>query len=129
LSATPSATPNDFGSLSVMYSTNNGSSYATLKTISTDHIPSLSCNTVNISIPAGAVPSGNELRIRFSGTWNVGSYFIIIDDLSIVQSTTQPPMCDAKLTLSTHTQNVPVTTSHLTWTTATGVPTGYRLTV
>ncbi|SMC43445.1 T9SS sorting signal type C domain-containing protein [Moheibacter sediminis] len=124
------ATPENFGSLQVQYSLNNGSTYTTAHTISSNHIPSTSCVTVNFTIPGTNVPSGNSFRLRFLGTHANGTYYIHLDDVVVAQATASPPNCNAELTFPLNgATNVPVTTSSLTWSTATGIPTGYRVRV
>lgn len=125
------AASSNFGSIQVQYSTNNGSTFTTAYTInSSNHIVSTNCAPVNFTIPAGAVPIGSNFQLRFLGTWANGSFYIHLDDISVSQATTTPPNCNATLTVPTNNAtNVPVTTSSLSWSTATGLPTGYRLRV
>lgn len=125
------ATAADFGSLQVQYSLNNGASYTTAYTInSSNHSPSTGCITVNFSIPGTSVPAGNSFRLRFLGTHANYSFYIHIDDVAVAQSTASPPNCNANLIAPTNgALNVPVTTTSLTWGTATGIPTGYKLRV
>lgn len=126
-----SAAPSNFGSLEVQYSTNNGSSYATAYTINqANHIPSLSCATAGFSIPAGNIPAGSGFRLRFLANWAVGSYYVYIDDVTVVQNTGTPPACNAVLTSPANgAVNVPVTVSSLNWSAASGIPSGYLLRV
>lgn len=124
------ATPNNFGELNVEYSINNGDTYTSLKSITTNHIPSTACKTENLSLPAGTVPNGSSVIFRFSITWANGTYYVFLDNFSAVQTTPNPPSCNATLTTPTNgAQNVSVNTTHIAWSTASGVPTGYRLTV
>src|SRR5690606_33305379 len=113
------------------YSTNNGSSYTTAYTINqANHIPSASCVTAGFSIPAGTIPAGSGFRLRFLANWAVGSYYVYIDDVTVMQNTGTPPACNAVLTSPANgAVNVPVTVSSLSWSTASGVPSGYLLRV
>ena len=120
------ATGPGWGSADVQYSTDGGTSWTTVLTIDDDnHVASLDCATMMATIPAASLPNGSDVQLRISNTWLAGDYYFHVDNLNAVQQSSTPPNCDAILTL---TEDVGVE-GNISWDIATGIPTGYNLTV
>jgi hypothetical protein len=74
------------------------------------------------------LPTGNTIRIRWFSQWAAGDWYIYLDNVSLLQAATTPPLC------TTLTSPVPNSTNAqangtLTWAAAAGAPTGYQVTV
>ena len=124
------ATPAGWGSMLVQMSTNAGTSWTTVYTIDdTNHVVASTCANVTFTIPSGDVPSGSDLQFRFKGAWTTGDYYFYLDNISITQVTSSPPNCDAMLTNPVVDATNASITGNLSWSAATGVATGYNLTV
>ena len=120
------ATGPGWGSADVQYSTDGGTSWTTVLTIDDDnHVASLDCATMMATIPAASLPNGSDVQLRISNTWLAGDYYFYVDNFSATQVALTPPNCDSSLTI---TSDVGVE-GDISWSTATGVPTGYNLTV
>lgn len=84
-----------------------------------------SCATFSATIPAASLPSGSAFKFRVDGVWNSGDCYFWIDNISINQVVSSPPVCAAN----------PVSTPNVTcgnfavplaWDTVTGII-GYKL--
>jgi len=129
-SAATVATPANFGSCFVELSTDSGTTWITKYTIdATNHIVANTCANVLFTIPSGDVPSGSDLQFRFRNTWTAGDYYFYLDNIAITQETSSAPNCDALLTTPTVDATNASITGNLVWSAATGVATGYNLTV
>ena len=134
-----SSMPTGWGSLDLEYSTDNGSNWTSITTI-TDNVPSdagpgtpATCMSSG-SISAGTIANGSDFQVRFSMTLTAdltpfNRVLVMFDDISIFQVTSNPPNCDAVLTspLNGSSDAFPDTT--MQWNTATGFPQGYDVTV
>jgi hypothetical protein len=129
-SAATVATPAGWGNTQVQYSIDAGGTWTTAYTIDdTNHVVANTCANVSFTIPSGDVPSGSDLQFRFNSAWTAGDYYFYLDNISISQETSSVPNCDAALTFPINgATNVQLNTS-LVWSAATGVATGYNLTV
>lgn len=125
------ATPASFGNIQVQYSLNNGSTWNTAFTINnSNHTPSTSCATKSFTIAGANAPNGSSFKLRFQNTWSTGAYYILIDDVSAVQNPGTVPDCNAALTSPLNgSTNVAVSLNQITWGSATGIPTGYKVSV
>lgn len=124
------ATPAGWGNMQVQMSTDAGGVWTTVYTIDdSNHLVANTCANVSFTIPSGDVPSGSDLQFRFSGTWTAGDYYFYLDNISITQETSSPPNCDAMLTNPVVDATNASITGNLSWSAATGVATGYNLTV
>jgi len=125
------ATPANFGNIQVQYSVNDGSTWNTAFTInSSNHAPSTACTTKSFTLSGSNVPNGSNFKLRFLNTWATGSYFIFIDNISVAQNPGTPPNCNATLTSPLNgATNVAVSLNQITWGNATGIPTGYKVSI
>ncbi|MPS71887.1 MAG: T9SS type A sorting domain-containing protein [Chryseobacterium sp.] len=87
------------GTLKVEYSVDGGQNYQTLETISLNSV--LSCKTWSDSIPQGNVPTNADFKLRVSGQWISGDYWLLLDDFKISQdvvlATTDPGKKESKI--------------------------------
>jgi len=72
------------GSMKIEYSIDGGQNYQTLQTISLTSV--VSCTSWSGSLPQGTVPSGSNFRLKISGQWTAGDYWLLLDDFKITQS-------------------------------------------
>lgn len=78
------ATPANFGSLYLQYTTNANdvntvwTTYATID--NTNHTPSTNCTNHTATIPASSLPTGSDFAWRIVTDWAVGTYNVYIDD-------------------------------------------------
>ena len=70
--------------MKIEYSIDGGQSYQTLQTISLTSV--VSCTSWSGSLPQGTVPSGSNFRLKISGQWTAGDYWLLLDDFKITQS-------------------------------------------
>ena len=115
------ATPNNFGSFKVQYSTDNTNWFDIAgSTVSTDHIPSTTCatKTLNFSL----VPSTNTY-IRFNASWATGDYYLYFDEVSVSQGAAPSCIPPSGFTSSAVTSN----SATILWNPASPAPaTGYE---
>jgi hypothetical protein len=119
-------TPAGWGSAELQYSTDDGTTWTTALTIDdANHVVAASCATMMATIPAASLPNGSDVKLRIIQTWVTGDYYFYVDNFSATQVALSPPNCDASLTV---TADVGVE-GDISWSAATGVPSGYNLTV
>ena len=97
---------------------------------SSNYTSSTTCTNRSFTIAAGSVPNGQNVRFRFRDVYggSVPPYKVIIDNVNITQTASNPPNCDANLTSPLNGAiNVPVTTNQISWSFATGGATNYRI--
>lgn len=86
-----------------------------------------SCDLFTAVIPAASVPMGSDFKFRVSGVWDSGDCYFWIDNISITQTAFNPPACT---TLSSPLNGaVDVSSTIISWASAAGIPTGYKLNV
>jgi hypothetical protein len=125
-SAVTVATPAGWGTLELQYDVNGGG-YTTFHTINNgNHVTANTCATVSETIPSANVPNGTTLKFRILTTWAAGDYYMYLDNVSISQQAVNPPSCTALSSPVNAATNIAATTD-LTWTAATGIPTGYKI--
>lgn len=125
-SAATAATAPGWGTLELQYDVNGGG-WTTFHTINDgNHVTANTCATVSETLAAANVPNGATVQFRILNTWAAGDYYMYFDDVSITQVATNPPNCTTLSSPSDASTNINVTTD-LTWTAATGVPTGYKI--
>lgn len=73
------------GNLKVEYSIDGGQNYVSLQTITLASVAA--CATLNISLPQNTVPASADFKLRVSGQWMSGDYWVILDDFKFTQST------------------------------------------
>ncbi|PNQ75028.1 hypothetical protein C1T31_02510 [Hanstruepera neustonica] len=128
-SAAVDATPPGWGELRVQYSTNNGGVWNTIETINDDnHITSSDCFNFSTVVPAASLPAGSDFKLRFDASWLEGTYYIYIDNVTATQVVVDPPSCVNLITPANGANGVGINTN-LEWSAATGIPTGYTLSV
>lgn len=71
------------GSMKVEYSNDGGQTYKTLETVSLTSV--FSCRTWSGSIPQGSVPANADFKLRVSGQWTSGDYWLVLDDFKVSQ--------------------------------------------
>lgn len=108
----------------VEYSTNAGTSYTTIGMYTAS--ATTACTPFNFTIPGASVPSGSDFQLRITGNHVSGDFYHFIDNVSITQVSVNPPNCDAVLT--SVTTGFPLD-GNITWSAATGAPTGYTISV
>ncbi len=119
------ATAPGWGTAELQYSTDNGSNWITVLIIDdSNHVSSASCAPISTTIPGANLPMNSDVQLRILNTWATGDYWFYVDNFQANQVATTPPNCDSVLV---ETTNVPIDGT-ISWTGATGVPTGYRIT-
>lgn len=122
-SAATNPTPAGWGTAEVQYSTDDGATWTTVYTIDdSNHTVANTCAAVSATVPAASLPNGSDVKLRIANTWASGDYYFYVDNFSANQVASNPPNCDSNLT----SINV---AGDITWSAATGIPTGYKLTV
>lgn len=124
----------NWGSVVVEYSTDGGNSWTTATTINDSNFTFVStADCVSIpSVNVGPIAAGSDFQARFVATAsNVSNFALLffIDNISITQVATSVPNCDATLLSPTNGSNTADTDVTLTWQAATGIPTGYTVSV
>lgn len=123
----------DWGSIVVEYSTDGGTNWNTITTITDADFTYTSETTCEaVSVPVGIIPNGSDFQARFTATTtNIVNFaqVFIIDDVSFTQVPTTAPNCDAQLTSPANGATDLLTDVTLEWNTATGLPDGYKVSV
>ncbi|WP_323786927.1 T9SS-dependent choice-of-anchor J family protein [Psychroserpens sp.] len=126
-SAATVATADGWGNAALQYSTNDGTTWTTAGTIDDSNDSNSNvCTTFSVTIPGASVPTSSDLRFRVFNTWAAGDYYFYIDDFYANQVAATPPNCDSSLTSATTDFAIDGT---LTWSAATGGPSGYKIAV
>lgn len=120
------ATTTGWGTAELQYSTDDGSNWTTVLTIDdSNHVVATTCATMMATIPGASLPTGSDVKLRILNTWDSGDYFFYIDNFVAAQTVVNPPNCDSVLTQTTNI----FLDGGISWSIATGVPTGYYITV
>lgn len=128
-SAAVDATPPGWGEMLVQYSTNDGGVWNTVLTINDgNHVTSNECANMTVTVPAASLPTGSDFKLRIEGNWTAGTYYIYIDNITATQVVVDPPSCVNLTTPANGANGVGINTN-LEWSAATGIPTGYVLSV
>ncbi|WP_347220219.1 T9SS type A sorting domain-containing protein [Chryseobacterium sp.] len=72
------------GKMKVEYSVDGGQNYQTLETINLTSV--ISCTSWSGSLPQGTVPASADFKLRISGQWTAGDYWLLLDDFKLTQS-------------------------------------------
>ncbi|KJD36817.1 hypothetical protein PW52_04070 [Tamlana sedimentorum] len=121
-----------WGSIAVEYTT-DGTTWNPLTTITDSDftfVDNQTCGTVNVN--AGTIANASDFQARFVVTASTISTFVlwvVIDNVSLTQVADAVPNCDAVLTSPLNASNTAETDATLTWSRATGLATGYTLSV
>lgn len=128
-SAAVDPTPPGWGELNVQYSTNNGGTWTTFGTINdVNHQTSNTCANMSFVVPAASVPIGTNVKLRFENNYFSGNYYFYIDNVTASQVVVDPPSCSNLLSPTNGETGVDIN-ANLSWQAATGIPTGYTLSV
>ncbi|MAN26856.1 MULTISPECIES: choice-of-anchor L domain-containing protein [Mesonia] len=130
-SAATNPTAAGWGNFTVDYSTDAGATWINVGTVDdSNHVVSAECATMSYTVPATDLPEGSDFQLRFNITWAAGDYYMYYDNLSAMQVAENPPNCDAVLTTPEDgATEVSIQDSTISWSTATGLPSSYVLTV
>ncbi|CCG53808.1 Protein of unknown function precursor; putative adhesin [Flavobacterium indicum GPTSA100-9 = DSM 17447] len=129
-SAATTATSPFNGTITTQVSLDNGATWTLSAGVinNTNHVVANTCATVTYVVPGASVPAGSNVKIRWNCVWGTsGDYYVYIDNISATQPTTTPPNCTVLSSPANGAVNV--SSSTITWNSATGIPTGYRLNV
>lgn len=128
-SAATDPTGPGWGEIYVQYSTNNGGTWTTVLTINdANHVTSNACANISTTVPAASLPNGSNFRMRIETAWNLGNYYVYLDNIAATQVVSDPPACVNLITPTNGSTGVGINTG-LEWSPATGIPTGYTLSV
>lgn len=122
-----------WGSLVLEYSTNGGTTWTNITTINDSnftYIDDATCQTVSVSV--GTIANASDFQVRFfADIINVGTFrtVVVLDNISITQESTSIPNCDAVLISPANGSTSADTDTNLTWSAATGLATGYKVSV
>lgn len=72
------------GIMKVEYSVDGGQNYQALQTINLTSV--ISCTSWSGSLPQGTVPASSDFKLRISGQWTSGDYWLLLDDFKLTQS-------------------------------------------
>ncbi|WP_067148128.1 T9SS type A sorting domain-containing protein [Pseudotamlana agarivorans] len=131
---TYSAPAAGWGSLILEYSIDSGATWTTITTIDDSnysYVDPATC-TDSADFLITGIPSGSNFQVRFTATASViTSNFLRmdIDNLAFTQLATEIPNCDATLISPVNGSTDADLDALLTWNRATGLPTGYNLTI
>ncbi|MFD2551242.1 gliding motility-associated C-terminal domain-containing protein [Bizionia sediminis] len=118
-----------WGELNIQYSTDNGVNWITAGSINdTNHQTANTCATFSVVVPAAAIPIGTDVKLRFENVYFSGNYYFYIDNVRATQVVVDPPSCSNLLSPANGDTGVDIN-ANLSWQPATGIPTGYTLTV
>ncbi|QXP58244.1 T9SS type A sorting domain-containing protein [Olleya sp. HaHaR_3_96] len=120
------ATTAGWGSADIQYSMDDGMSWTTIATIDdSNHVTANTCALFSVVIPAASLPTGSDVKLQITNTWVSGDYFFYIDNFNASQVPVDPPNCDSVLS-----ETIDVSTyGSISWSNATGIPTGYYISV
>ncbi len=128
-SAATDPTGPGWGELYVQYSTNDGGTWNTVLTINdANHVTSNSCTNISTLVPAADLPIGTDFKLRIDAAWNLGTYYVYLDNIAATQMVSDPPSCVNLITPTNGSTGVSINTG-LEWSTASGIPAGYTLSV
>ncbi|WP_055436515.1 T9SS type A sorting domain-containing protein [Lacinutrix algicola] len=124
------ATSAGWGTAELQYSTDDGTNWSTILLIDdSNHVVATTCVNVSAIVPAASLPNGGDVKLRISNVWASGDYYFYIDNFIANQVVTDPPNCDVVLTSPSNGAINVSLSGDISWSAATGVPTGYNLTV
>ncbi|MBW2960295.1 gliding motility-associated C-terminal domain-containing protein [Mesonia aestuariivivens] len=125
------ATPEGWGSFTVDYTTDGGTTWINIDTIDdSNHVVSADCVTKTFTVLAADLPVGSDFQLRFDIAWQAGDYYMYYDNVSMLQVAENPPNCDAVLTTPADGDvDLEIENTIISWSGATGIPTSYNLTV
>lgn len=124
----------DWGSLVLEYTLDGGENWIlayTLDDSNYTYVDTETCFTIPTT-SMGALTAGSDFQARFTATAvNIGYTFLVftVDNISITQVATEIPNCDAVLLTPVDGETAAAIDTTLSWQAATGLPTGYTLSV
>lgn len=129
-SAATNPTATGWGTMNVEYSTDGGVTWINIDTIDDDnHVTSATCATKSYTIAAADLPDGSDFQFRIDVDWVAGDYYVYLDNVIALQTTTEVPNCDAALILPADGATDVEIETGLAWSAASGLPSEYFLTV
>lgn len=72
------------GTMKVEYSVDGGQTYQLIQSIGLTSV--MPCTNFTASLPQNAVPAGSNFKLKISGQWISGDYWLLLDDFKITQS-------------------------------------------
>ena len=129
-SAATVATPAGWGTADLQYSTDDGTNWISALLIDdTNHAVANTCATKMVTILGANLPTGSDVKLRIITAWSAGDYYFYIDNFSATQVAVSPPSCDAVLSSPADGATDAPLDGDISWSPATGVPTGYNVTI
>lgn len=129
-SAATNPTAAGWGTMNVEYSTDGGATWINIDTIDDDnHVISASCAIKSYTIDAADLPDGSDFQFRLDVDWSDGDYYVYLDNVVALQTSTDVPNCDAELVLPADGATGVEIETGLAWSAATGLANEYFLTV
>ncbi|PKG52411.1 T9SS type A sorting domain-containing protein [Olleya sp. 1-3] len=107
----------------VEYSTNDGTDWNLVSSFAVTE--TTACTTYSEVIPSANIPLGSDFKFRIRGEWQSGDSYFYLDNILVSQTSADAPNCDSVLAT---TVDVSIA-GDISWNGATGIPTGYDLTV
>lgn len=124
------ATDPGWGNFEIQYSTNAGGDWISVAIINDDnHVTSDQCATINYTIAAADLPNGVDFQLRVLSNWVIGDWYLYLDNIEASQIANNPPSCDSVLTNPANGATDAEINGNISWSAATGIPTGYFLSV
>lgn len=124
------ATSLGWGDFVLSYSLDQGFTWTDFYTIDdSNHIEANTCTTVLANLSSTTVPIGADFQVRLKAEWLQGDYFIYIDNLSINQTVTGVPNCDASLVTPIDASSDVAIHPIIQWQHATGGVVAYKLSI
>ncbi|WP_103190977.1 T9SS type A sorting domain-containing protein [Formosa algae] len=123
--------PSGWGSFTVEYSI-NGTDWIEIETFDNTNYDSVdACTSHSFTIAGADVPEDSDFQIRWSVIHLDGDYSVFFDNVSVTQVGTSVPDCSATVIIPENgaTDIDPASGVNVTWGNATGVFTGYKLSV
>jgi len=123
-------TAEGWGSFTIDYSTDGGATWINIDTIDdSNHVTSSDCATMTYTVAAADLPTGSDFQLRFDIVWAAGDYYVYYDNVSALQTTENPPNCDAMLVEPEDEAADVAVETNITWNQASGIPSGYLLSI
>ena len=118
-----------WGTAELQYSTDDGTNWTTVLTIDdSNHVISTVCATMMATVPGASIPNGSDVKLRILNTWAAGDYDFHVDNFNATQVTSNPPACTTLSDPANGATDV-LENTLINWNAASGVPTGYFVTI
>ncbi|RBP34906.1 gliding motility-associated-like protein [Oceanihabitans sediminis] len=128
-SAAVDPTPPGWGEFNVYFSTDDGGAWTAVGSLDdSNHQTSSECSNISFVVPAAELPTGSDVKIKFENVFYSGNYYFYVDNVTASQVVVDPPSCSAIINPANGATGVDIN-ENLSWQAATGIPSGYRLSV